>query len=95
MVNPWIEEYYWRGYLGSNTKKIILNDLLYSGYHLVVLAGKVEIVWLIVIFFALAVVAWFWRQTNRWSQGMLPSTASHLAADITVMLTIYFLIVRM
>jgi hypothetical protein len=94
VVNSWIEEYYWRGYLGSDSKKIILNDLLFSGYHLVVLAGKVDAIWLIVIFSVLTAAAWFWRQTNRWAHGMLPSAASHLAADIAVIITIYLLVMR-
>jgi hypothetical protein len=93
-VNSWIEEYYWRGYLGSNTKKIILNDLFFAGYHLLVLAGKIEIIWLIAIFLILTAAAWFWRQTNRWARGMLPSAASHLAADISVIITIYLLVMR-
>jgi len=31
LVNPWIEEYYWRGYLASPTRRITVNDLLFSG----------------------------------------------------------------
>lgn len=91
LINPLIEEYYWRGYLGSNTKRITLNDLLFSGYHLIVLAGKVELVWLIIIFLVLTFGAWFWRQFNRLSDGLLASTVSHITADTTVIFTIYFL----
>lgn len=91
LINPLIEEYYWRGYLGSRTKRIALNDLLFSGYHLIVLAGKVEIVWLIIIFLVLTFGAWFWRQFNRLSDGLLASTVSHITGDTTVILTIYFL----
>jgi len=50
LVNPWLEEYYWRGYLGSNSQNITLNDLLFSGYHIIVLAGKIDIIWLVIIF---------------------------------------------
>jgi hypothetical protein len=91
MINPWIEEYYWRGYLGSNSKRLVVNDLLFAGYHIIVLAGKIDILWLVVCFICLFLGAWFWRQVTRWSQGLLSATMSHLAADFTIMLAIYFI----
>jgi membrane protease YdiL (CAAX protease family) len=91
IVNPLIEEYYWRGYLATATKGIALNDLLFSGYHLIVLAGYIETIWMIVVFFALTIGAWFWRQMNRLNEGLLASIISHIAADITIILTIYYI----
>lgn len=32
-INPFIEEYFWRGYLGSKTKSLHNSDLLYAGFH--------------------------------------------------------------
>jgi membrane protease YdiL (CAAX protease family) len=91
LINPLIEEYYWRGYLAGSAKGIALNDLLFSGYHLIVLAGQMETIWLIVVFFALTIGAWFWRQMNKLGGGLLASTISHITADITVILTIYYI----
>lgn len=91
LINPFIEEYYWRGYLTTDAKGIALNDLLFSGYHLIVLAGQMETIWLIVVFFGLTIGAWFWRQMNRLNGGLLASTISHITADITVILTIYYI----
>ena len=91
LVNPWLEEYYWRGYLATGTKGIMMNDLLFSGYHLIVLAGYIETIWLIAVFLCLTIGAWFWRQINRLNGGLLASTVSHIAADITVILTIYYI----
>jgi hypothetical protein len=90
LVNPFLEEYYWRGFQGSPSKRVILEDVLFAGYHILVLFGKMEILWLIAIFLALTVGAWIWRQANRWGQGLLPSTISHLAADASVIFAIYF-----
>jgi hypothetical protein len=42
LVNPFIEEYFWRGYLGSNSKKLYLGDAVYAGYHGLILWGKVH-----------------------------------------------------
>ena len=90
LINPLIEEYYWRGYLAAVPKGIALNDLLFSGYHLIVLAGQMETIWLFVVFFGLTIGAWFWRQMNRLNGGLLASTISHIMADISVILTIYY-----
>jgi hypothetical protein len=87
-VNPWLEETYWRGFLGSAVKRPELNDGLFSGYHLPVLAGVVGPLWLAVAFVCLAATAWLWRQANRINGGLLPSILSHLAGDIAVMIII-------
>jgi hypothetical protein len=89
LLNAGIEEYYWRGLLSEESKFPIPNDLFFAGYHLMVLAGKVEVMWLIAVLAVLVLAAWAWRQFNRLGRGLLPSLASHLAADITVIFTIY------
>lgn len=88
LVNPVIEEYYWRGFLAGGQKGISLSDVWFSGYHLLVLAGLISPLWLVVVFISLTFAAWFWRQMNRWNGGLLASTVSHLTADIAVMFTI-------
>ena len=88
-INPLIEEYYWRGYLGSDARLVTFNDLLFSGYHLIVLSGHMQAILLIAAFVSLTGVAWFWRQVNRVNGGLLASIVSHLAADTVIMLTIY------
>ena len=90
LINPFIEEYYWRGYLGSAAKGITLNDMLFSGYHLVVLVGLIGNIWLLVVFCGLTLGAWLWRQMNRLNGGLLASTISHLTADMAIVLMIYY-----
>ena len=94
LMNPVIEEYYWRGFLGSDVRGITLNDLLFSGYHLIVLGGQLQAVWLIVALLGLTAGGWFWRQMNRVNGGLLASVISHLTADTTVMLTVYYMSTR-
>jgi hypothetical protein len=91
-VNPLIEEYYWRGWLGSGRKRPELNDLLFAGYHPLVLAGAINAGWLLVILAVLLGGAWFWRQLNRLNGGLLASTLSHFAADAGVMTAACFLL---
>jgi hypothetical protein len=94
MVNPLIEEYYWRGHLGQSSRRIVLGDLMFSGYHVIVLAGEIKLVWLSVMFLSLLLGAWLWRQSDRLSAGLLPSVSGHLTADITIILAIYWLTAR-
>jgi hypothetical protein len=91
LTNAVIEEYYWRGFLGSVGKGIRLNDLVFSGYHLIVLASLLQPIWLMVVFVCLTTGAWYWRQMNRLNGGLLASTVSHLTADATVILTVFCL----
>jgi len=90
IVNPPLEEYFWRHCLASPQKRPVLHDLLFAGYHLLVFYSLVAPVWLILVFLGLTAGAWFWRQLNRGNGGILASYTSHLAADIIVILTIYF-----
>jgi hypothetical protein len=53
--------------------------------------GYMQTIWLFVVFFVLTIGAWFWRQMNRLNGGLLASTISHITADITVILTIYYI----
>jgi membrane protease YdiL (CAAX protease family) len=91
LVNPTLEEYYWRGYLGSKSKRPLLNDFLFAGYHLIVLGGNIAVPWLVVVFLVLGGAAWYWRQISRITGGLLTAILSHLAADITVIMAIYYL----
>ncbi len=92
-VGPLVEEYFWRGYLGPQSRRPVLNDVLFAGYHLLVLGAIVRPVWLIPIFVSIAASAWFWRQLNTYGKGLLAPVASHMAADISVMLAVHFLLI--
>lgn len=93
-ATPLIEEFYWRGLLhGHTSKRIIPSDLLFAGYHLLVLAGKIGMVWLPMVFLLMSLVAWLWRHVNKMSGGLLPSVLSHFTADISVILAIYWIAV--
>jgi len=91
LVNPFMEEYYWRWRLGSDSSRPVLNDLLFAGYHLVVLAGKMDALWLAAVLLVLSGAAWYWRQATRLTGGLLAAVLSHMMADITVITTIFLL----
>ena len=91
VMNAFLEEYYWRGLLDNGSKIISLNDLSFSGYHVVVLLGGISVTWLAAVFLILLLAAWTWRQVNRLNAGLLSSLACHIAADISVILVAYLM----
>jgi len=93
LVNPVLEECFWRGYLFDRSSRIVLNDLLFSGYHILVLAGMINFIWLIAVFVILIMGSWVWRQANRWNKGLAASIISHIAADASIILVIYFMLI--
>jgi membrane protease YdiL (CAAX protease family) len=88
-VNPCVEEYYWRGFLGDPTKRLFISDFLYAGFHALVLIGKVQIVSIICSLVVLSLAGWFWRQIAREDQGLLAPLLGHMAADLTILLAVY------
>jgi len=91
LVNPFIEEYFWRGYLGSASKSFTMFDAIYSGYHMIILLGKVQIASIIFAFVMLALAGWFWRQVTRADNGMLAGVLGHMTADLSILCTVYWM----
>lgn len=90
MVNPFVEEYFWRGYLGSPTKGLYVSDFVYSGFHALILIGKVHTG---MIFFALAMLVlagWLWRQIGHKDGGLLAPMLGHMLADFSILMAVYW-----
>jgi membrane protease YdiL (CAAX protease family) len=90
LVNPFFEEYFWRGYLGSATMLLHVSDFLYSGFHALILIGKVQAASIIFSLSVLVAAGWLWRQILREDDGLLAPVLGHLAADLTILLTVFF-----
>jgi membrane protease YdiL (CAAX protease family) len=89
LVNPLLEEYFWRGYLGSSTRRLYLSDFLYAGLHAMILMGKMQTGTVIYSLSVLVLAGWFWRQLARADEGLLASVLGHMAADFTILMTVY------
>ena len=93
LVNPFIEEYFWRGYLGNDAKSLQTSDPLFAGFHGLILINKVHVG---SIFFALGVlvlIGWFWRQVMREDEGLLAPVFGHMAADFTILFAVYKMVI--
>jgi membrane protease YdiL (CAAX protease family) len=89
LVNPPIEEYFWRGYLGNPTRGLYPSDFLYSGFHGLILLGKMQTIAILFSLILLVLAGWFWRQIARADGGLLAPVLGHMAADFTILMAIY------
>jgi hypothetical protein len=89
LVNPWMEEIYWRGWLGSDLRSLVASDLWFAGFHLLVIGAYVPWYSLIIALVVLASVGWFWRQLARHEASLFAPTLSHLLADAAIVLVVY------
>lgn len=89
LVNPWLEEAYWRYVLASPSTYPALVDFLFAGYHLIILSLFVSLAWMLVAFVILAAAGWFWRQISRYTGSLLPAALSHLLADFSILMVLY------
>jgi len=90
LVNPLIEEYFWRGYLGSEAAHFTASDFLYSGFHGMILVGKVQAGTMVYSLVVLLIAGWFWRQIARLDRGLLAPVLGHMAADLSILLAVYW-----
>lgn len=90
LVNPWVEEYFWRGYLGNDTTKLYVSDFLYSGFHGLILINKVQTASILFGLIVLIGAGWLWRQIARRDGGLLAPVLGHMAADLTIALVVYW-----
>lgn len=89
LANPLFEEYFWRGVLGGGTKGFYFGDLVYAGYHLLIVADKAPLYASVLMLVVLTFIGWFWRQLYRKDDSLLAPVLGHMAADFTILLAVY------
>ncbi len=93
LVNPFMEEYFWRGYLGNSTKKPYLSDFIYAGFHALILLGSMSLASIVYSLIVLVLAGWFWRQLARQDAGLLAPVLGHMTADFAILVVIYWMTV--
>lgn len=84
LVNPWLEEWYWREVLATPSPGVSASDLAFAGYHAVVLVRFLPPGPALLLAASLVPVAWAWRQWSRRAGGTLLPALMHLAADASI-----------
>jgi membrane protease YdiL (CAAX protease family) len=89
LVNPWLEETYWRGILGSDSRWLQPVDFLFAGFHIVIMALFAAPAWTLLGFSILTGAGWLWRQAARRANSLLPAALFHLLADFSILVVLY------
>jgi hypothetical protein len=84
IVNPILEEWYWRGVLGSPSRAPTVGDAAFAGYHIVVLVAFVSWPWALGAAVTLMGAAWLWRQMASRQRGLAIPIVTHCVADLSV-----------
>jgi membrane protease YdiL (CAAX protease family) len=95
LVNPFIEEWYWRGVLGSESRLPVASDVAFAGYHAVVLVAFIPAYWAALTAASLTGAAWLWRQLAARAGGLLVPVATHLLADLSVIVAAWAIATRL
>ncbi len=90
LANPFFEEYFWRGALGSDATWFYVGDLIYAGYHVLVVWNKAQPQAILLMLCSLVAAGWFWRQLYRRNASLLAPMLGHMAADFSILLAVYF-----
>ena len=91
LANPFIEEYFWRGVLGSDVKGFYTGDVVFASYHAMILWGRANPLAILFAVIILVSAGWLWRQISREDGGLLAASLGHMIADFTILLTIYWM----
>jgi hypothetical protein len=94
LVNPALEELLWRGVLLDPARRPAAGDLLFAGYHALVLVRVVDLPFALAAALALAAAAWTWRAAAIRGGGLGAPWLSHLAADLAVIAAAWALLAR-
>lgn len=89
LINPFLEETYWRGILGSDSRLPQPVDFLFAGYHIVIIALFASPPWSLLGFLILAGAGWLWRQISRQTKSLLPAALFHMLADFSILAVLY------
>ncbi len=92
LIQPLMEELFWRSYLGSNLKYPSWQDFAFGGYHILVLIMFIKLPWVILSFLVLCIVAWIWRRATNHFGGVVVPLLSHAAGDMSIIVVINILV---
>lgn len=84
VVNPVLEELFWRGLL-RGAKRGMIFDALFAAYHLPVLACFMIFPFVCIAGAALFCAAWMWRILSNQSGSVAPAIVAHSIGDIAIL----------
>lgn len=90
VINSLIEELFWRGYLGSDKKRLRIEDVAFGGYHSLVFIAFADILWALPVLAACAFAGWLWRMARAATGSLVVPILTHLCADISIVMAVHY-----
>lgn len=94
ILNPLLEELFWRGCFQSKPGKPAFIDFVFAGYHVLALILVINLPTTALAFFTLSGASWGLRFIKHKLGGLAVPYIAHLVADLSIIAGIYFLINR-
>lgn len=91
LVNPILEELFWRGCSNPSSRKPAFIDLVFAGYHGLALTLILKPAYIIAAIGFLAGVSWLFRYLKQINRGLAIPYIMHLAADISIIASVWLL----
>ncbi|MBI9101655.1 MAG: hypothetical protein JEY99_04530 [Spirochaetales bacterium] len=86
LIHPLLEEVYWRTLTGFDPyKRLHWKDMVFAGYHMIVLFSIIRLPWLLLFFLILTVASAFWRWAAQKYKGYGLTLLTHAVADASVL----------
>ncbi len=92
LVHPVFEEIHWREISPERVTGICWQDLLFAGYHVLVLFQVMDWPWLFLVFGILSGSSVFWRWAAARFGGYGLSVLTHAVADASVVVGVWLLL---
>lgn len=88
LVNPILEEAFWRGLFVSRHRRITLSDLAYGCFHFLVFLPFMYVSYAAAAATFLVAMGYLWRQIANRSQGLALPVAWHALGDVAIVTTV-------
>ncbi|WP_372807347.1 type II CAAX prenyl endopeptidase Rce1 family protein [Pontiella sp.] len=92
IVHPILEELHWQGMAPERSTGLCSQDLLFAGYHVLVLLQLIHWPWLFMVFGVLVGSSVFWRWAAGRFGGLGLGILTHAAADAGVVVAVHRLL---
>jgi hypothetical protein len=87
LVHPVLEQSHWV----QLRERTPLAHLAFAGYHVLVLYSLLGLPWVAACFAILVSASWLWQRMTRASGSVVPAIASHVVADLGMVLAAWLL----
>lgn len=94
VVNPLLEEAFWRGLFFEGHFRPALADLAYGGIHVIILMPFMYAYQAVMGAIFLVGLGYVWRILAHWRRGNALSLAWHVLADVTILLVAARIVLR-